>query len=230
MKETIYALTIDIDNTPYFFYVGRTIDQARRLKEHRANSYNPKHKEDVYEFIREHKIHEDFYMTDLEASEVDGMHYEDLWVIRLVREGYELQNMKHGDTLVIMNELIASGKDFNNVEVLKREKKAIEDRIAGERSARLRESINEQTIPTHQPDWLLEALENSRLRSVEECKRKAAKERKNEQKRKEREEQYRKEHEHTRHLFEELDEKDKEKVLKELANRPPIVVKSRSKK
>jgi hypothetical protein len=99
MTRTIYGLYY-IDpgtGTKRYFYVGRSFDVGRRLRQHHY-AKRARH-EDVYGFIR-----------DLEAAGIDWHHdvlkvipvgeyaldNERWFVIKLTREGHQLQNMRYG--------------------------------------------------------------------------------------------------------------------------------------
>jgi hypothetical protein len=148
MTEQIYALTRFDGIRHHYFYVGRTNDPKRRLAEHHRNVRNPKHNEDVYVYIRECMEPCGIPIWSMEVLEnehgdpVDEC--EDFWVVLMIRAGYDLKNMKHGDLKKIakLRQLAEAQGDFTTV------KEFVEFREAYERSQRLKQQVLDQ----HQGD------------------------------------------------------------------------------
>jgi hypothetical protein len=99
------------------FYVGRTNDPARRLGEHRRDSRTGH--ELKYQHIRSlEAAGQDWNMEILQECGADTEHYEDFWVYTLIREGYNLTNMKMGDSVraaeqAAVREMLGQGRTFN---------------------------------------------------------------------------------------------------------------------
>jgi hypothetical protein len=95
MIETIYALC-EVQGAP--FYVGRTKDVTRRLREH--NYSKTKGTEAKYQHIRKLEAEgKQWELVPLAEVGPCTEHYEDFWVYTLLMEGYDLTNMKAGDSL-----------------------------------------------------------------------------------------------------------------------------------
>ncbi len=114
MTELIYALC-EIGGWP--FYVGRTGRTLEiRYKEHVYNSKaGTEHK---YQFIRGLPNME-FEIVLLSEVGDDSEHFEDFWVYSLILDGYELTNMKAGDSIKAaerdaMNEFKKRGERFTD--------------------------------------------------------------------------------------------------------------------
>lgn len=120
--DYIYALCKK-DGPP--FYVGRTSDMGRRLKEHKYESRFGT--EAKYQYIRELEINGvewEMILLDeviIDRQTIDVMdRYEDFWVYTLAVEGYDLQNMKAGDSIraansEAMRSLCDRGEKFTTV-------------------------------------------------------------------------------------------------------------------
>jgi hypothetical protein len=104
MIEFIYALCIK-DGKP--FYVGRTNEPPRRLREH---NYEKKDGTELkYQYIRDLESNNiEWEMIILEEVGPDTEHYEDFWVYKLIKEGYDLTNQKAGDARSIATETLRS--------------------------------------------------------------------------------------------------------------------------
>lgn len=99
MIDYIYALFYIQDGKKDYFYVGRSEDIKRRMGEHRSNA-KAGHTEDSREFIRNlWTVGLDFDHEILATITTDLEDYEDFWVWKLTREGYQLTNMKQGDSV-----------------------------------------------------------------------------------------------------------------------------------
>ena len=92
MKYYIYALVTD--NT--IFYIGRTIDPKRRLKEHQRDSKTGT--ELKYVFIRQLTECKGAWQLQILAEYCTNLHpYEDYWIHTCRLQGIELTNMRKGD-------------------------------------------------------------------------------------------------------------------------------------
>jgi hypothetical protein len=128
MKEWIYALRL-VDGEP--FYVGRTNNIPRRMKEHARDAKTGT--ETKYQFIRE-ILAANAQWDHFVLAEINDVTdpYEDYWVYLLLCDGYTLTNMKMGDaaqqarnnamsTLRQRGERYSSAKEF--LGAVEREKK-----------------------------------------------------------------------------------------------------------
>jgi hypothetical protein len=80
------------------FYVGRTIDMTRRLNEHKYSS--KKGTECKYQKIRElESLGHLWEMIPLTTVKAEEKNYEDFWVYTLICAGYQLTNMRAGDSV-----------------------------------------------------------------------------------------------------------------------------------
>jgi hypothetical protein len=100
MSTNIYGLYY-FDSSPIgkkrYFYVGRSIDVIRRLKEH--NYAKKEGHEDKYDFIREIESQGIDWDVDVLKEIPDGEYPPDnerWYVIKLIREGHDLTNMRYG--------------------------------------------------------------------------------------------------------------------------------------
>src|SRR3990167_8089531 len=100
MSLAIYALYyLDPDDASRrrYFYVGRSVNPARRLRQHELLSVRGH--EDKYAFIRKLQGRGVAWHLDVLAAVADGEYPQD-WerfhVIDLVRKGHALTNMRHG--------------------------------------------------------------------------------------------------------------------------------------
>jgi hypothetical protein len=150
MTDQIYALYYEWEDQRRYFYVGRSCDPVRRHTEHKSNANNKKHKEDVYEYIREQLQPNGIDIWDMEVlvSEPNARaeDCEDFWVVLMIRAGHNLKNMKHGDVHRVHLALLARNRldlNFTTVEefVEFRETVDREQREAYERSERLKKSV-----------------------------------------------------------------------------------------
>ena len=90
---TIYLLFYVEDVVRRYFYVGRTKDLNRRMREHRYCSRT--RNEDVYQKMRELErsgIAWDCEVIDGEANRYAERHH----ISKLIRAGHQLMNMRHG--------------------------------------------------------------------------------------------------------------------------------------
>jgi hypothetical protein len=112
MKQYLYTLVFDAEPQPVVFYVGRTNDPERRLKEHRLAVKNLEHTEYKYQWCRQLEaigLSWDLVVID-EIDDDEDSEYE--WVLRFARDNQEreitffdnlpLTNMKAGDFLTEM--------------------------------------------------------------------------------------------------------------------------------
>jgi len=114
VKYYIYQLTTN--DTP--FYVGRTIDPKRREAEHRRGSLTGT--ELKYEFIRELTKLKQAWQLEILAEYSDNLYpYEDYYIYELLKQGYELTNMRKGDiyteaedNMFKSNKTFITAKDF----------------------------------------------------------------------------------------------------------------------
>jgi len=154
IKDQIYALYYDYNDQRHYFYVGRTNDPARRLAEHRRNAKNKTHTEDVYQYIRDYRQPNGIDLWDMEVlwtqpnSRAEDC--EDFWVVLLIRAEHQLQNMKRGDLHRIALEMLSKHQgEFTDVDEFVEFKQRVEredkERLAYERSDRLRSSVLEET-------------------------------------------------------------------------------------
>ncbi len=94
MQELIYALC-EIQGKP--FYVGRTERTLEiRYKEHVYSSKTGA--ETKYQYIR-NLPNQEFEIVLLQEVEPNTEHYEDFWVYTIILDGYDLTNMKAGDSI-----------------------------------------------------------------------------------------------------------------------------------
>ena len=145
MKDQIYALYYEYADQRQYFYVGRTIDPKRRLGEHRSNVKNRKHTEDVYQFIRERCEPNGIPVWDMEVMWAEPNSRpedcEDFWVVLLIRAGYDLKNMKHGDLHRIALELLSKEQgEFETVDEFVEFRTRVE-RETYERSEKLKREV-----------------------------------------------------------------------------------------
>lgn len=143
--EHIYALYYEQDDQRRYFYIGRTgRDPKIRKNEHKLKSRTGT--EDVYEFIREKLEPNGIAIWDLEVLTLNtNASYEDcedFWVVLMIRAGYDLKNMKHGDQRKIADlvELAKTEGDFTTVEEFQQFRKRVE-REQYEASERLKKYI-----------------------------------------------------------------------------------------
>jgi len=125
-----------------YFYVGQSNDLGRRLKEHRRLISNGT--EDKYVFMRQLARRGVAWDADTLKIIPDGEHppdHERWYVIKLVRDGHELQNMRHGSRAhqLEIAQQVADLRIRSVVDVRRdRERRAVR---AGEASKRLRRKI-----------------------------------------------------------------------------------------
>lgn len=124
MKEFIYGLYFTYDNEKFYFYVGRSgrglnRSPGVRFGEHQAHArYDTTQ---VYTFIREQlnaynvDWHEDVlcWCSDDEATVNDTEFY---WVVKMILDGHDLKNAKHGDAkkYIEAKEAIQSGYEIKS--------------------------------------------------------------------------------------------------------------------
>ena len=100
--EHIYALYSIKEDVKSYFYVGRSIrEPSERLKEHHYAVRNKSKTEDVYKHIRENLVLCDIPYFEQEilcwCNDDEPDDCEDFYVIKLIRGGHKLMNMKRGD-------------------------------------------------------------------------------------------------------------------------------------
>ena len=97
MTDTIYALYYTLDGKKDYFYVGRTIDLERRMKQHLGDAIRGG-TETSRQFIRDlltaklsfdHEV-----LAEVTSAE---QHYEQYYAYVKLCEGYTLTNMRNGD-------------------------------------------------------------------------------------------------------------------------------------
>lgn len=112
MKYYIYALVTGTD----IFYIGRTIDPKRRLKEHKRDSKTGD--ELKYIFIRQLTVCGGKWEMQILAEYSDNLHpYEDYWIYNCALQGIELTNMRAGDVYTeAESNLFKKKKAFNTAE------------------------------------------------------------------------------------------------------------------
>ncbi len=98
-QEFIYALFHHVDFKKVYFYVGRSARaKGIRHDEHIHAANGERKQEDVYKYIREHVAYRIFFEDVLcYCKDENPNDYEDFYVVKLLREGAPLQNMKKGD-------------------------------------------------------------------------------------------------------------------------------------
>jgi hypothetical protein len=108
MNIEIYDLRYYDKNTNEWvpFYIGKSIAPKRREGEHIRDAKNLKHTEEKYDFIRElnkYGFEWKLQVIDkpIEQSEDDLTYYEAWYVVKYIREGHYLTNMKQGDAMKI---------------------------------------------------------------------------------------------------------------------------------
>lgn len=144
--EHIYALYRVWNEEKIYFYVGRSKRAPHiRFSEHQNNARNTKHTEDVYRYIREQATRCDIQLFEQEIlCEVDSNNaddYEDFYVVKLIRAGHDLKNMKHGDARrIAATELANSAEVIESVSDVKRYKER-KQREAYERSEALKREV-----------------------------------------------------------------------------------------
>lgn len=97
MAVKIYAFFYSEGDEKKYFYVGRSKDLTRRMREHHYSKR--KGHEDKYVGIRRLEAAGTRWETEVIESLPDDEYFPDAerWhVIRLTREGHELMNMRHG--------------------------------------------------------------------------------------------------------------------------------------
>lgn len=137
MSDNIYALYhyLNGEGKKIYFYVGHTNNPERRFNEHRRNAGRT---EDVYKYIRSKVLCQIFEMEILcECKDEEPTDYEDFYVIKLIREGHELQNMKHGDakSYALNDEIADMTKNKITIESVKQ----LREYREGERARKLRD-------------------------------------------------------------------------------------------
>ena len=145
MTDQIYALYYEWEDQRCYFYVGRSCDPVRRHTEHKSNANNKKHKEDVYEYIREQLQPNGIDIWDMEVlvSEPNARaeDCEDFWVVLMIRAGHNLKNMKHGDLHRITLEILSKERgEFTTVTEFVEWRERVE-REKYERSERLKREV-----------------------------------------------------------------------------------------
>ena len=145
MTDQIYALYYEWEDQRCYFYVGRSCDPVRRHTEHKSNVKNKKHKEDVYEYIREQLQPNGIDIWDMEVlvSEPNARaeDCEDFWVVLMIRAGHNLKNMKHGDLHRITLEILSKERgEFTTVTEFVEWRERVE-REKYERSERLKREV-----------------------------------------------------------------------------------------
>jgi hypothetical protein len=150
MSDSIYALYhyLNGKDEKIYFYVGHTNNPTRRFDEHRRAANSETKKEDVYQYIRNKVLCQIFEMEvlcDCKAEEPDD--YEDFYVIKLIRDGHELQNMKHGDakSYALTNEINSLSKNNITIENVRQ----LREYRAGERARKLRERVLNEEVVVH---------------------------------------------------------------------------------
>jgi hypothetical protein len=124
------------------FYVGRTNDMKRRLYEHKLDSKTGT--EAKYQFIRDLKSKNIEWTMDL-LIEIDeeSKHYEDFYVYLLISEGYNLTNMRAGDSIdagkrAAMQDMRKRGEKFATaVEFLGARDREVDEANARKKAERL---------------------------------------------------------------------------------------------
>lgn len=144
--EQIYALYYEYADTRHYFYVGRTErDPKIRLREHHYKI--KKGKEDVYKFIRERCQPNGIDVWDMELLKNENgdptEDCEDFWVVRMIRDGHDLKNMKHGNLRKIaqLKGLAQAKGEFTTV------REFVRFRDDYERSERLKREVLENKNP-----------------------------------------------------------------------------------
>ena len=139
MKQYIYSLYhyLNQSDEKIYFYVGHTNDLERRFKEHHYNS--DAKTEDVYQYIRTQVLCEIFEMDCLAEVTDQDEPYEEFWVIEMIRAGYPLQNMKHGDAKMMA--LSGEANTLNKNKVVINSAHDLRVYREGEKARLLREKI-----------------------------------------------------------------------------------------
>lgn len=167
-NEFIYALTHWVNGRKIYFYVGRSEREVGiRYKEHRnaVHCYAPRFNTDVYNYIRANDplmLFEEELLCWCEDDNVDD--YEDYWVIKLIRDGHNLQNEKHGDAkrLALLEDAYELERDNVRISTVK-DYRLYKEKRAFERAAALREKVlaEEQNSKLHLNPTMLAFFEES---------------------------------------------------------------------
>ena len=132
VTKFIYSLYYDNFDSPHYqengpnevlFYIARTTNPERRLREHRYKALRGS--EDNYVFIRElNQKNTEWDMEVLrEVMDTDNRPWECWYVIESIRKGSPLKNMRYGDFQHISTNRLkefATDKSINGVDDLKK--------------------------------------------------------------------------------------------------------------
>lgn len=114
-SQYVYALTCWKDCKKVYFYVGRTSrPQGVRLHEHRTSTRTTS----VYKYINEQVpagIFEEEVLSQI-SDDMDAEDSEFFWVVKMIREGHDIQNERNGDAKrVAAIECAKSSIQINNL-------------------------------------------------------------------------------------------------------------------
>ena len=204
MKEHIYALFLDTPQGRNYFYVGRSTREPEiRLGEHKRAAGNKRKTEDVYQFIRQRGIVDGEHVWGHEilcwVDEGNPNDYEDFYVVKLIRAGHKLQNMKAGDARRIAAIAMANSEArINSVADVKKYREQTEF-LAGLRAEAHRRKVLGTAEPSARTRAMFDALHAERQEFIQ---REQAKAKKRAEQREKREREIAEHHARQRELYE----------------------------
>lgn len=152
-----------------YFYVGRSIDIDRRLREHKYESRTGT--EAKYQFIRALDALEiPWHMELLAEVNAEDEDFEDFYVYKLILEGHPLQNQKMGDAKAAaeqtaMDNMRKRGEKFTNPQdFLTARQREIEEEKARKQAEKLRAKIRGHTNYSREQTYYATLFENEQSR------------------------------------------------------------------
>jgi hypothetical protein len=120
MEEYIYALYLKVAGEELFYYIGRTNNLERRMKEHEYGAKTgTEHK---YQFMRENADYEWGYKVLHQCVRTDDSCFEEFYQLKFLRDGWPLTNMKGCDAFHTDYITSAVGKQIYTVAQLRAHK------------------------------------------------------------------------------------------------------------